>query len=45
MYVNTPGGGVIALDGATGAVKWKWVPSAAANGFGPATSASRRLGR
>src|SRR5438046_1420477 len=29
-----PSGGVIALDGATGAVKWKWQPSVAANGFG-----------
>ena len=40
MYVNPPGGGVIALDAATGAVKWKWVPSATApapNNFGPAT--------
>ena len=34
MYLDTPGGGVIALDGATGAVKWKWQPSVAANGFG-----------
>lgn len=38
MYANTAGGGVIALDGATGAVKWKWVPSVAANGYGPATT-------
>ncbi len=37
MYLNVPGGGVIALDGATGAVKWKWVPSNEANGFNPAT--------
>lgn len=37
MYVNPPGGGVVALDGATGVVKWKWVPSVAANGYGPAT--------
>lgn len=35
MYLNVPGGGVAALDGATGAVKWKWVPSEDANGFGP----------
>ncbi|MDO8907526.1 MAG: PQQ-binding-like beta-propeller repeat protein [Pseudohongiella sp.] len=35
MYLNVPGGGVAALDGATGAVKWKWVPSEEANGFGP----------
>jgi quinohemoprotein ethanol dehydrogenase len=34
MYVDTPGGGVIALDGATGNVKWKFMPSVAANGFG-----------
>ncbi|MDO9478748.1 MAG: PQQ-binding-like beta-propeller repeat protein [Pseudohongiella sp.] len=35
MYLNVPGGGVAALDGATGAVRWKWVPSEEANGFGP----------
>ena len=35
MYLNVPGGGVAALDGATGAVKWKWVPSEDVNGFGP----------
>jgi glucose dehydrogenase/plastocyanin len=34
MYLDTPSGGVIALNGATGAVKWKWQPSVAANGFG-----------
>ena len=38
MYVNPPGGGVVALDAATGVVKWKWVPSMAANGYGPALS-------
>jgi glucose dehydrogenase/plastocyanin len=37
MYLNPPAGGVVALDAATGAVKWKWVPSTAANGFGPAS--------
>ena len=37
MYLNPPGGGVVALHAATGAVKWKWVPSTAANGYGPAT--------
>lgn len=37
MYLNVPGGGVAALDGATGVVKWKWVPSVAANGYGPAS--------
>jgi quinohemoprotein ethanol dehydrogenase len=36
MYVNPPGGGVVALNAATGAVKWKWVPSNAANGYNPA---------
>ena len=35
MYLNVPGGGVAALNGATGDVKWKWVPSEEANGFGP----------
>jgi len=35
IYVDTPNGGVIAVDGATGATKWKWVPSTAASGFGP----------
>lgn len=35
MYLNVPGGGVAALDGATGEVKWKWVPSEELNGFGP----------
>src|SRR5690606_20137737 len=35
MYLNVPGGGVAALDGATGEVKWKWVPSEEINGFGP----------
>jgi outer membrane protein assembly factor BamB/plastocyanin len=35
MYLNVPGGGVAALDGATGEVKWKWVPSEESNGFGP----------
>jgi len=34
MYLDTPGGGVIALNAATGAVKWKWFPSVAGNGFG-----------
>ena len=36
MYLDTPGGGVIALNAATGEVKWKWMPSEAANGFGGA---------
>jgi outer membrane protein assembly factor BamB/plastocyanin len=34
MYLDTPGGGVIALSAATGAVQWKWMPSMEANGFG-----------
>src|SRR3954447_19371393 len=33
IYVDTPNGGVIAVDGATGATKWKWVPSVANTGF------------
>jgi glucose dehydrogenase/plastocyanin len=37
LYVDTPSGGVIAVDGATGAVKWKWQPSEA-TGFAPATT-------
>ncbi|MET0505953.1 MAG: hypothetical protein ABWZ85_11540, partial [Luteibacter sp.] len=39
MYVNPPGGGVVAMNAATGEVKWKWVPVATApapNNFGPA---------
>ena len=31
IYLNTPGGGVIAVDGATGASKWKWQPTAFEN--------------
>jgi glucose dehydrogenase len=34
MYLDTPGGGVVALDAATGAVKWKGMPSDEVNGFG-----------
>ena len=26
IYLDTPNGGVIAVDGKTGAAKWKWVP-------------------
>jgi quinohemoprotein ethanol dehydrogenase len=33
MYLDTPGGGVMALNAATGVVKWKWMPSMEANGF------------
>jgi outer membrane protein assembly factor BamB len=40
VYVDTPVGGVAAIDGKTGAVKWKWTPSVAANGFNP--SGTRR---
>src|SRR5687767_15057118 len=36
IYLDTPSGGVIAVDGATGAAKWKWQPTA----FG--TSDTRR---
>jgi quinohemoprotein ethanol dehydrogenase len=28
IYLDTPSGGVIAVNGATGATKWKWVPTA-----------------
>lgn len=28
IYLDTPHGGVIAVDGATGATKWKWAPTA-----------------
>jgi glucose dehydrogenase/plastocyanin len=35
IYSDTPVGGVIAVNGKTGAVKWKWTPSIGANGFGP----------
>ena len=28
IYLDTPNGGVIAVDGATGATKWKWTPTA-----------------
>lgn len=40
IYLDTPNGGVIAVDGATGATKWKWVPTVAGSGFGP--SGTRR---
>src|ERR1700722_15360019 len=33
VYTDTPNGDVIAVDGATGAVKWKWQPTTAASGF------------
>jgi quinohemoprotein ethanol dehydrogenase len=36
IYLDTPSGGVIAVDGATGVAKWKWQPTA----FG--TSDTRR---
>ncbi|MEP7283107.1 MAG: PQQ-binding-like beta-propeller repeat protein, partial [Rubrivivax sp.] len=35
IYADTPNGGVIAVDGATGATKWKWQPTVANTGFGP----------
>jgi glucose dehydrogenase/plastocyanin len=36
VYTDTPNGSVIAVDGATGVVKWKWTPTTASVGFGPA---------
>ncbi len=38
IYTDTPAGGVMALDGATGAVKWKWEPTQADSGFTPSTT-------
>jgi glucose dehydrogenase len=35
IYLDTPNGSVIAVDGATGAAKWKWTPTVASVGFGP----------
>jgi quinohemoprotein ethanol dehydrogenase len=35
IYLDTTSGGVIAVDGATGATKWKWQPTVANTGFGP----------
>jgi quinohemoprotein ethanol dehydrogenase len=35
IYLDTPSGGVSAIDGATGATKWKWQPTVANIGFGP----------
>ena len=35
IYMDTPVGDVIAVDGATGAVKWKWHPTAT---FHPSTT-------
>jgi quinohemoprotein ethanol dehydrogenase len=36
IYLDTENGGVAAIDGATGAVKWKWQPSSTnAAGFNP----------
>src|SRR3954471_16900660 len=32
IFLNTPAGGVIAVDGATGASKWKWQPAGNAGG-------------
>ena len=31
IFLNTPAGGVIAVDGATGTSKWKWQPTAFEN--------------
>ena len=41
IYLDTPNGGVIAVDGATGATKWKWD----ADGVRHDRHAARRLGR
>ncbi len=38
VYTDTPNGDVIAVDGATGAVKWKWHPTTANSGFGPTST-------
>jgi len=38
VYTDTPSGDVIAVDGATGAVKWKWHPTIANSGFGPVST-------
>lgn len=35
IYLDTPNGGVAAIDGATGATRWKWQPTMANAGFGP----------
>ena len=35
IYLDTPNGGVSAVDGATGATKWKWQPTMADSGFTP----------
>ena len=35
IYLDTASGGVIAVDGATGATKWKWQPTLANIGYGP----------
>jgi quinohemoprotein ethanol dehydrogenase len=40
IYLDTENGGVAAVDGATGAVKWKWQPTTANSGFNP--SGTRR---
>ena len=45
IYIDTPVGGVAAIDGKTGAVKWKWTPSTAGERLQPVGHASWRLGR
>ena len=35
IYLDTASGGVMAVDGASGATKWKWQPTVANTGFGP----------
>lgn len=38
LYLDTPAGGVMAIDGATGATLWKWEPTQADSGFTPSTT-------
>jgi len=38
LYFDTPAGGVMAVDGATGTTKWKWEPTMADSGFLPSTT-------
>ena len=45
IYLDTPSGGVIAVDGATGVTKWKWQPTMATPRLRPHRDAPRRVGR
>lgn len=40
IYLDTENGGVAAIDGETGVIKWKWQPTTANSGFNP--SGTRR---